>query len=173
MISRILLSFVFFFGLGFLQANVITPTDAEKVAENFYRQNAPIKKISAHLAYTETSAAGKAVYYVFNINSKDGFVIVSADDQVEPIIGYSTKNQYAIPDKRSPFSIWMSKRKAEISNIQDKGISASPEITNKWNKYINNIPGSGSLLKTNSVLSTSVTPLVQTTCDQSTYYNYS
>jgi PKD repeat protein len=105
---------------------------------------------------------------VFNVNTNDGFVIVSADDRAYPIIGYSTKRQYVVPNKKSPFSVWMSKRKAEIISIQTNITNADARVTKQWTTYTNN---SARLANPNSVLTASVAPLVQTTWNQSPFYN--
>lgn len=51
------------------------------------------------LAYTEKSASGMEVCYVFNCQPK-GFVIVAADDRMKPILGYSNESNFTsvMPD---------------------------------------------------------------------------
>src|SRR5665213_1164258 len=81
-----------------LYAKPVAPNTAKKVAISFYQQNATAQITTLSLAYTGLTEAGKPAYYAFNINSNNGFVIVSADDAASPIIGYATQNSFVIPD---------------------------------------------------------------------------
>ena len=169
MTSRLFLLFVFVFGIRNLEANPVSQATAQNVAENYYKQKTQATTISLQLAFTETTSSGIPAYYVFNVNTKDGFVIVSADDAAHPIIGYSTKNQYVIPDKKSPFAIWMGKRKDEINALREKNIQANMDINTEWGTYTNN--NTLRVGNINSISTSSVSPLVQTTWNQSPYYN--
>ncbi|HXU27282.1 MAG TPA: Spi family protease inhibitor, partial [Bacteroidia bacterium] len=96
MIKKIIPLFLML-GAGSLFAKPVTPSLAKKVAQNFYTQNSNKEVKSVTLAYTQKSATGSALYYAFNINTNDGFVLVTADDAGSPIIGYSTKNSFVQP----------------------------------------------------------------------------
>src|ERR1700689_514809 len=74
---------------GAVIAAPITVKLAQQVAANYYRQNSNSQSASVALVHTETDNAGNALYYVFNINGTEGFVIVSADEELHPILGYS------------------------------------------------------------------------------------
>ncbi len=150
---------------GVANANPVNQNIAKTVASNFYNQNTTTKASDITLAYTEMSATGQPVYYVYNINTKDGFVIVSAEDATHPIIGYSNRGQFAIPKENNNFAWWMNCRKQEIIYARTNNISASAEVTNEWSGYINNTQA-----KTRSAMSF-VNPLVQTTWDQPYPYN--
>ncbi len=162
----IYLLIVFVLGTNIVIANQITLTAAKGVAENFYTQNSKIIISSITLAFTETTENGVPVYFVFNVNSNDGFVIVSADDAAHAIIGYSTKRQFVIPAERSNISNWLHKRKNEIIFVKINNISASPEIANEWTKYQSNQKALPS-----SVNTMSIGPLLSTTWNQSPNYN--
>jgi PKD repeat protein len=57
-------------------------------------------KASARLGQAFQSPAGETLYYVFPLAS-EGFVITSADDNVEPIIAFSASGRFE-PDKENP-----------------------------------------------------------------------
>ncbi|HXP51735.1 MAG TPA: Spi family protease inhibitor, partial [Bacteroidia bacterium] len=85
---------------GTLSAAPVSVKTAQQVAANFYSQNSPVPVSSITLAYTETDNSGQPVYYVFNINSTEGFVIVTANDALHPIIGYSNEGRpFLTPEK--------------------------------------------------------------------------
>ncbi len=85
-----------FLGTNLSFASPIAIETAQEVAVNFYKQNSRQVINQTSLTYTEVSASGKAVYYVFSINENDGYVIVPADNN-EPIMGYALHGTYILP----------------------------------------------------------------------------
>ncbi|MBS1646197.1 MAG: thiol protease/hemagglutinin PrtT [Bacteroidetes bacterium] len=163
-------SLAFALFVGTATARPIAPLAAKTIAENFYKKNAVVPIISSSLAYTYTDATGQPVYYAYNINNHDGFVIISAEDAGKPIIGYSTKNSFVTPKPHSQIEYWMGLRVKEIQSIREHNLVATPEVTAEWNKYTSNnnqrmTGGAG------TVMSGTVAPLVQTQWNQSPYYN--
>lgn len=156
-----------------LNASPVSVTMAQQVAMNFYGQNSLHQASSATLAYTEKDNAGNPVYYVFNMNGSEGFVIVSAYKQLQPIIGYSNEGKpYVVPQEGSNFGFWMQKRKTEIiADMNIKNIAADAEIKDEWTSYINNkVPQStqrSSRKATSTTFPSSTAYLVQSTWDQS------
>jgi hypothetical protein len=159
-----------FFILGTtVLANPVTKNSAQAIGLSFFKQHSSAGVSAMNLAYTETSSSGEPVYFVFNINSNDGFVIVAADDAAHPIIGYSTKGAFVIPTAHSTVGSWLKKRKAELLEIRSKNYKATAEISNEWssgNMTIANRIKSGA-----KALPTAVAPMVKTTWNQNPYYN--
>ena len=86
-------------------AKIVDEATAIKVARNFYstkatvNSNIDLQNLTVSLGYkysfsSQNSTDGANLFYVFNINSNDGFVIVSGDDIVTPVVGYSDKGTY-------------------------------------------------------------------------------
>ena len=75
------------FGIGMVQANPVSVSQAKYVGQQFVQANFELSRQSQDLAlvYTGTSTRGEACFYVFNVGN-DGFVMVSADDYYRPII---------------------------------------------------------------------------------------
>lgn len=96
-----LLLIVFVLGTNLADATPITPGAAKKIAEKFYTQYSTQIPNSTSLAYTDKSSKGNAVFYVFNVNDNDGYIIVSADDDGNSIINYSTHGQYNMPTPKA------------------------------------------------------------------------
>ncbi len=72
----------------------ITVNEALQVAKDFYTQNSNQAIKIATLAHIEVSATDDAiVFYVFNINENDGYVIVPATDN-QPVMSFSKYGQY-------------------------------------------------------------------------------
>lgn len=79
-------------------AGPLSADDARGIASGFFRAGGCDRLSEASaltLAHTSRSAAGEAVYYVFNATDGQGFIIVSADDRVEPVIGYSYSGSFS------------------------------------------------------------------------------
>ena len=164
---------MFTLGISVMQAKPVTPVTAKNVATNYYKQHSDKVPQTVTLAYTEKSASGDAVYYVFNINSNDGFVIVTAEDAARPILGYSTENKYVTPLPTTTIGHWMKNRAKEILAIRAANVQATADIVKEWQgNYASTAAANRSASGNASVASTmSVTPLVHTTWDQSPYYN--
>lgn len=146
-------------------AKQVPASQAKQVAENFFSRYSAVKA-SAGLSYTSFDAQQQPLFYVFNINTNSGFVIVSADDAAAPIIGYSTEQGFQQPDNRSAIAFWLSKREDEIKLLRKNNISADASVSSKWERYLNNMAGRAA-----AVTSNTVAPLVSTKWNQSPYYN--
>lgn len=150
---------------------------ALKVGQNFLSTsvspNPFAQGASLELIYTSKSNATSNTskinlpnyFYVFNINQSQGFIIVSADDVVSPILGYSTQKAFISQNIPTSVSKWLEGYKSQIRFAIEKNMSATPEIINEWNQL-----SAGNSLN-NLGKKAGVSPLCQTTWDQSPYYN--
>jgi PKD repeat protein len=147
-------------------AKPVTPQAAQQVAEAFYKRSAAAQTVNMSLAYTEKSTNGLPVYYVFNADN--GFVIVTADDAAHPIIGYSTKNKFVVPQPESNTAGWLRKRKLEVEDMRGKNVVADAHIAKEWmGTYVTNSSRLNNHASMASATSYSIGPLCQTTWDQS------
>jgi hypothetical protein len=165
---------MFLLGIHLIHAKPVTPVSAKNLAISFYKQNSLKVPSTVTLAHTETSSNGEALYYVFNINENDGFVIITADDAAHPIIGYSTERQFKVPEAYTNFNFWMKNRKQEIIALKAANIVATEDIASEWkgdfsaNKTSQRTNGTNSV---NTATTVVVGPLVQSDWNQSPYYN--
>ncbi len=155
---------VLFFGAAISSAKTITSDVAQTVASNFFKQNAAKPVKTASLIYTGISTSGEAVFFVYNINSQDGFIIVTADDALSPVIGYSTEGSFVVPEASSNFGYWMQQRKNEIIGDKMQNVQATMEISAQWAAYLNNQAVA-------QRVTSSVSPLVKTLWGQYAPYN--
>ncbi len=105
--KNLLLAFSLFVSTEVINAKPVQVSLAQTVASNFYTQNTNTAISNLTLAYTAKSANADALYYVFNVNLNSGFVIVSADDAMRPIMGYSTEGTYVAPTAGNNLYYWM------------------------------------------------------------------
>ena len=73
------------FSMGQLFAGPVDAQRAQQIGNSFLSAKALKSNIQLNLAYT--SATRDAVdYYVFNVESNNGFVIIAGDDRVKPVL---------------------------------------------------------------------------------------
>ncbi|HZK08069.1 MAG TPA: C10 family peptidase [Bacteroidales bacterium] len=137
---------------------------AQTVAINFLKVDAKSSTLS--LVYTRKSS-----FYVFS--HANGFVIIAADDRVEPILGYSTESTFLVPENNTDTIVgnnfwgWMRNYEAQIAYVVENNISATEEITASWQLLID---GNSQNPKGGVGYST-VDPLLTTTWNQTWPYN--
>jgi hypothetical protein len=102
------------------------------------------------------------LYYILNDTINKGFVIVSADKRAWPILAYSTEG--SLNEKKQPdaFAAWMENRKQEIELIRKNNLKPDEKTSEYWNQLI---------LKSATLETTSVEPLLKTKWDQGCFYN--
>ena len=147
-------------------ASIVTSSTAQTVALTYFKgiSGNTASNLSATLIYTKAESNQTADFYVFNISPIKGFVIVSADDNAEPVIAYSTESNFSTDFSRIGLSDWMTSAAAKINNIVTNKIVADSRITTLWISYEQGV-------MTSSSRSTTVAPLVSTTWNQYPYYN--
>jgi len=87
-------------------------------------------------------------YYVFDINENagGGFVIVSGDDVVRPVLGYSTGGNYDENNLPPNFAYWMNYIQQEIAYSQSQDLPQRDDVKHEWEQYM-----SGTVKSTNVV----------------------
>ncbi len=146
---------------------------ARKVGKAFFSKQANVqisKNSSLELIYKENSLENMnpssqeiTYYYVFNIDST-GFVIVSGDDNVTPILGYSNEGVFNPSNIAQNTKKWLEEYKNQIRFVIENKIEATNEIKSNWEKFQSD-------KLDNFIEKSFVQPLIQTNWDQSPYYN--
>jgi hypothetical protein len=166
-----ILTLILLVSLNTLNTNAqINETDARLIVKNHYikysKEKIENKDILPVLVYIDQKN-DTVKYYAYNIGKNKGFVIVSANDIENPVIGYSFTGQFIIPDSASPPEYVdilknNSRRKAPSDKVsQTDGKVISPE--KPFEKDLTT--------KSNLEITSSVDPLIQTKWGQGQYYN--
>jgi hypothetical protein len=73
------------------------------------------------LAYTQQSATSAAdnCFYVFNRGTADGYIIVSADDRTDAILGYTDSGSFNYANLPSNARWWFSEYQRQIQYLID------------------------------------------------------
>ena len=91
-----------------------------------------------------------------------GFLLMSADDAAMPVLGYSTTDDLPLDDIAPATLQWLRGYERQISDIRQKGIAPTEEITAMWQALTSGAK---------ATRSTVVAPLVTAKWNQSQYYN--
>ena len=85
-----------------LQARPVDQETAKRLGQSFVKANFEFTRQSDQLNLVQTaySERGEACYYIFNVG-ETGFVILAADDNYRPVIGYSDRGTFN-PDDMAP-----------------------------------------------------------------------
>ena len=153
-------------------ASPVSVTTAREVAIQFLVANEPrVSTADIVICDTWLDANGTATMYVFNIGA-EGFIIVSADDEVPPIVGYSlngTYNRNRIPDNlRGWLEGYSSDVDAYLSSTSKEGISKKDQ--QQWSKEWDALRNKDIQFYATKSGDT-VNALVETRWDQGTGYN--
>ena len=109
--KKLLLILTLAIAVGHAYASSVSVATAQTVALNFYKSNTPgaanDNTLQAVMNYTKVAKDGTASFYVFDISPATGFVIVSADDAAEPVIGYSLESNFNPNGNHVGISDWM------------------------------------------------------------------
>ena len=169
----ITLALALIFSVNLVFSSPVDTITAKKVAVNFWKQNnaGPTVKGKTlrfqretpdfRLLPTDTLFSG---FYIFNAVNGNGFVIVSANDNAIPILGYSMENSFQIENMPPNLKYWLEGYEQEIQNADY--VRCSNEIRSDWGMLL-----AGEPLPVKST--TNVTPLLTTHWDQSWPYNLS
>ncbi len=149
-----------------LQARPVDQETAKRLGQSFVKANFEFTRQSNQLNLVQTaySERGEACYYIFNVGDT-GFVILAADDNYRPVIGYSDRGTFN-PDDMAPAL-------AEYLEVVRQGVmsasvasSASVAVAADWAMLEKN----GRLVSRHGGREDVF--LVQTTWNQNYPYNY-
>ena len=157
--NRIFGLLMLFLSMGLLaQAAPITQDQARKEASSFLLNkqisNRSLKPVA--LSNSMLKAGNQAAFYIFNVGNNQGFVIVSGDDRINPILGYSYDGHF--DEAKAPVNMknWLNDYAQQIALLDNyasiKGAIAAPRAT--------------SVVDTRN----SIAPLITTKWDQATPY---
>lgn len=151
-----------------LIAKQVSIDEAKTVAKNFYYNNA---KTSSYKNYEDMNMRLNHIegeenpcFYVFTVEDSKGFVIISAQDFVKPILGFSDQSDIDFdnlsPELNSLLETYVEQIKYGVKN----NYKSNSEIQKKWQNL--QLP----MVNRSSVVEP-LGPLLITNWNQSPYYN--
>ena len=121
---------------GSLMAGPVDQQKAQQLGTKFLSVTAAGQR-DADLQLNLVSVAtdlerGGIDYYAFNVRGGEGFVIVSGDDCVKPILAYATTGTYDPTDVADGFAYILNSFRDEIHYVRSHNLSATPDIIAEW-----------------------------------------
>lgn len=149
----------------FSNASEATEVDldrAQQVALNFFIEKGASVDQPAFGDSFPVIFNGHLTAYVFNLD--DGFVMVSANDAVFPVLAYSFESGYTNDDFPPSFGFWIGKYAEQISLAMKFDYKASDAMQKVWSRYSEEVfyPDK---------IKAEVKSLLHTTWHQGCYYN--
>ena len=141
-------------------AERVTLETAQKVATTFLNNNGAKTNQLTDLS----NESGFPNLYIFNANP--GFVVMAADDCVQPILGYSLTGKFVAEGMPENVHDWLQGYNDEIQFAIDSKMNATSETTKMWKELVEGQAKAGKA-------TVEVNPLVQTQWDQNGIYYYS
>ena len=141
-----------------LFAERVTPETARKVAATFLNNNSAKSALLTDL----TKEAGFTNLYIFN--AEQGFVVMAADDCVQPILGYSLTGEFVAENMPSNVRGWLRGYNDEIQYVIDSKMKATAETAKLWKELTEGNSKAG-------MAAAVVNNLLLTTWDQNPGYN--
>lgn len=84
----------------------------------------------------QADATPFADFYVYNLPHEGGFVIVAADDRVQPVLGYSTSGSFQPSLMPENLKGWLSGYQDQIKWARKHIETADPIIQKAWNSHL-------------------------------------
>ncbi|MEI7597259.1 MAG: thiol protease/hemagglutinin PrtT [Bacteroidota bacterium] len=149
-------------------AKKVDEATAKKVGANFLIKNIDSQSLKSasdlQLIYNGKDLESKTTFYVFNAE-QDGFVIISGDDVVKPVLAYSDQGAFDPNDMAPATKAWLESYSNQISEAVKNNYKSTAAVDAQWNEYI-----TGNINKI-IVPTVIVAPLIKTQWNQGTYYN--
>ncbi|MBO4568002.1 MAG: thiol protease/hemagglutinin PrtT [Bacteroidales bacterium] len=141
-----------------VSAEHVSADKALQVGKNFMMKD----KTAVEMTQITDKSVENQHFYVFNLNDKQGWVIVADDDRSTPILGYSDSGSFVMENMPENIEDWLVGISSEIQYIIDNEF-VTEENTQQWDELIAGIVTEKG--------GNAVSPLVTTRWDQDPYYN--
>lgn len=134
--KKILLSvFIVTFVISALYAGNVDVVKAQRIGEKFMKESTSFRNrsVSSELVYTYSDAEGTPYIYIFNVGGS-GFVAVSAEDRVKPILAYSTEGTFSAENIAPAFNLTVKSYTDEIQYIRENNVERLSDIEDEWTR---------------------------------------
>lgn len=92
-----------------------------------FTQGSRVSLPQPELKKTYKARDGKALLYVFDNATNDGFMIVSADDEALPLLGYSNEGTFDPANMPPALEYWLGEYSRQIEYAREAGLTRSQE----------------------------------------------
>jgi len=156
--------------LNFAFAKKVTIEEASLVAKNYYYQESGISekadysKINMQLSYIGINLLD-TVFYAFSDYDNNGFILISADDRVKPILAFSNESIFDENNIPPSCELMLNSYSEQIIYAKSVNYIATEETSNDWMKLSSDNQSDIRVTETPSI------PLLLTNWNQTEPYN--
>jgi len=123
-----------------LFGKIVQKEQALLVATNFLNERIANKQVdwpaSLDLTYiTSGEFSGQPAYHVFSNNSK-GFIIISAEDMLSPVLGYSYTGSFPATGESTNFDYYLKNFVDQVEFIRNQPAFYDQEVQVQWQRYL-------------------------------------
>lgn len=188
--------FVFISFAGYAQS--VSREQAKQIAIDFVQEEAnslrSSKQVSLDLIYEcqdtcrskSLRSDSPSLFYIFNLNGQEGFVIVSGDERTPEILGYSFESDFVVEGMPDNIQYWLDTYRDQIIDIRKINPESVPvnedtvpatypvfidTLNHDSGMLLEETVGSDSELSLRASYASSVSPLVKTKWNQDSPYN--
>jgi len=150
---------------------------AKTIGCNFLRStyegiiSGPADLVTAYIATDQANFGIITDYYVFNVQGGIGFVMVSGDDNIQPIIAYSNESSFDFSNISPNAKFWIEGYKDEITKAIANKLPAKEGVAQMWADLMVAKKNHPSEAKTTGMFPSSSVYLLKTKWDQEPGYN--
>ncbi len=121
-------------------SDIATADEASTVADKFMGRLSPGRSRAAYSDATTmqiSDSCGNPLMYVINYGNNNGFVIVSASKDYEPVLAYSDKGHFDIDiARKTGASIWLNAAETTIASVDTISPDMKMFARIEWEKYL-------------------------------------
>lgn len=117
-------------------AESVNEQQAQIIAENFMKEKLGCQSLVSAVSFKQFQKNGDIAFYIVNFSANKGFVIVSGDDVLKPVIAYSTESNFSMEASNiSGIKYWLEKMKKQHEMVKNSKMKANPNTTKLWLLY--------------------------------------
>ncbi len=115
-----------------IDAKSISPAQAEAIAKQKFANSTRLNasNVKMRLNYAAMNLKGETDYYVFNRDGGQGYVIVSGDDMVDPVLAYNDRGSFDINQAPEPVKIMFERyqKSLDLMRQNPQDVNQAPSL---------------------------------------------
>jgi len=153
-----------------LSGKIIEKEQARQVAKNFLTERILSHQLagtSGALYVTDVASRevnGQPAMYVFS-NNGQGFIIISAEDAITPVLGYSPSGSFPEKGISQNFDSYLNTYLSQVEWVRNQTLFSDAEVAAEWSHYSNYTP------EKSATATTDVQPMLTCLWNQDGPYN--
>lgn len=128
---------IFFAALTMVSSSMAAPVDtsrAERVARHFWNSQRD-KDVAALTVPMRCRPTRWDAFYIFESDEAEGFVIVAADDAVQPVLGYSFRNAVMAETVNRELAWWLDGYQQQIDICRTVAGKPTVAVSDDWQQW--------------------------------------